>query len=254
MPAFKDLTDQRFGKLVVLSRAPSQGKGAFWNVRCDCGTEKILPASPLSRGHAKSCGCGIAESNARRAKHGAAARKKGGSNPNRAYIRWVSVRQRCTNPNDVAYHRYGGRGIIMHPEWAQDFTAFFRDVGEPPTSKHTLERINNDRGYEPGNVCWATRKEQANNRSTNVMVTHLGKTQNLTQWSKELGITYATLRGRIQKGVTDPDKLLRPQVWVRGDTKVLHNGESKTLAELSKETGVNYQTLRWRHKHGKPLI
>ena len=195
---------------------------------------------------------GVAESNRRRAKHGATSRRKGTPVTNRTYQRWVGIKQRCTNPNGAAYHRYGGRGITMHPEWVEDFSAFLRDVGEPNEPGMTLERIDNNRGYEPGNVRWATRKEQANNRSTNVLISWEGKTMSLSQWAEHLGCKRGLLSSRWKAGLRGAD-LFAPAKWVRG-TRVTHNGEEITLHELAARSGVPYNTLWWRYKNGKDIL
>ncbi len=255
MPAFKDLTGQRFGKLEVVSRAPARSKGAFWNVKCDCGVEKVISASSLARGHARSCGCGcgVGEAASRRMlKHGATVRKVGTPVKNKAYLCWTQVKQRCTNPNAQNYHRYGGRGITMHSDWVEDFAAFLRDVGEPPEPNMTLDRIDNDGNYEPGNVRWATRKEQANNRSTNLLITWEGKTMSMSQWAEHLGCKRGLLSGRWKAGLRGAE-LFAPAKWVRGTT-VEVNGEVTTIHELAAKTGIPYVTLKWRHKHGRPLL
>lgn len=195
---------------------------------------------------------GVAASNRRRAKHGATSRKKGDPVTNRDYRRWVSIKQRCTNPNAQHYHRYGGRGITMHPAWAADFSLFLEAVGDPPEDGATLERIDNNGNYEPGNVRWATRKEQANNRSSNVLITWDGKTMTMSQWAEHLGCKRGLLNSRWKAGLRGAE-LFAPAKWVRGTT-VTHNGETTTLHELSAKTGVPYPTLRWRYKHGRPLL
>lgn len=107
--------------------------------------------------------------------------------------------QRCTNPKREAFKNYGARGISVCPRWLESFSAFYEDVGPRPTSSHTLERIDNNVGYEPGNVCWATRSEQNNNSSHNRWVEFNGKRQTMTQWSKEVGIPLETLRYRLDR-------------------------------------------------------
>lgn len=127
----------------------------------------------------------VAESNRKRVKHGGAVNARQGKGDNR-YKLWRSMWQRCTNPNAVAYHRYGGRGITMCKRWVDSYTDFITDIGEQHEGM-TLERIDNDKGYEPNNVRWATRKEQANNRGTNVVITWEGLTMTLKQWAEHLG-------------------------------------------------------------------
>lgn len=196
---------------------------------------------------------GVAASNRRRAKHGATARTKGTSVTDRTYRTWVQIKQRCSNPKTQHYHRYGGRGITMHLGWAADFSLFLRDVGDPPEPGVTLDRIDNNRGYEPGNVRWVGRKEQANNRENNIRVTYEGETLTLSQWADKLGLTYKLLASRWKAGKRDPAVLLSLKRNAR-DTLATHNGQTKTLAKWSRDTGVPYETIYWRHKHGKDIL
>lgn len=102
----------------------------------------------------------------------------------------------------------------MHPAWVASFEAFKADVGEPPNPQLTLDRIDNDKGYEPGNVRWATRKEQANNRSTNIHITWEGETMSMSQWAERLGYSFALLRGRWKAGKRDAELFTAPK-WTR---------------------------------------
>lgn len=114
------------------------------------------------------------------------------------YTAWTNMRQRCENPNTPAYHRYGGRGISVCQRW-QSFDAFMADMGEPPAGA-TLERINNDGDYSPANCQWASRKQQANNRSSNRYITYAGRTQTLAAWADELGLDHSCIAYRVARG------------------------------------------------------
>lgn len=155
---------------------------------------------------------GVAESNRKRKTHGGTvgARQRGAS---KTYKIWTAIKQRCFNPNTEHYARYGGRGITMHKAWADDYATFLRDVGEKPDGM-TLERIDNDGHYEPTNVRWSSRKEQANNRVTNVYVEWKGKTMTLAQWADHLGYKYGLIGSRWKKGVRG-DALFAPPRWSR---------------------------------------
>ena len=111
------------------------------------------------------------------------------------YAKWRSMINRCTNPNEHNWHRYGGRGITVDPRWL-DFANFYADMGDPPPSM-TLERKKNHLGYSKENCVWATAKEQANNRDTNRLVTFRGETRNIKQWSEALNMGYAMLYARV---------------------------------------------------------
>lgn len=153
-----DLTGQTFGQLTVIDRAKNRKGGeARWNCACNCGGSTTATGSNLRLGRTTSCGCAMRQINReRKTTHG------GHGTPE--YGIWCSMIRRCENKNDDAYPRYGGRGITVHPEWRADFAAFLRDVGRRPSPDLSLDRIDNDRGYEPGNIRWATAKQQANNR------------------------------------------------------------------------------------------
>ena len=184
------------GKLTVIREVGKNSHGSIlWECVCACGAVTTKSGDSLKKG-VKSCStaCGVVDSNKARTIHGQASNGK----PTKVYQTWVGINRRCTNPNYAAFHRYGGRGITVCDEWAVSFDAFYSHVGDPPSAKHTLDRIDNDRGYEPGNVRWATRKEQANNRSTNVYLEHENKRMTLKQWAEYLGIDYDTLFSRVE--------------------------------------------------------
>lgn len=155
-----DLIGMRFGKLVVTSFSHSKNNKRYWNCICDCGNTTKVKTSDLRSGNTQSCGCKRAETiKAVCSVHGLTHKKP--------YNIWATIKQRCCNENCCDYPNYGGRGIVMHTEWLCSFKSFFDYVsalphyGEPG---YSLDRIDNDGNYEPGNVRWATIKEQNNNR------------------------------------------------------------------------------------------
>jgi hypothetical protein len=112
----------------------------------------------------------------------------------------MGIKTRCFNNKAYEYPLYGGRGVTMCKEWATDFVRFLLDVGPRPAKAYTIDRIDNDGHYEPNYVRWATKKEQANNMRSNLLITHEGRTQTLSQWAEESGVSYETLRWRHKHG------------------------------------------------------
>ncbi len=169
---------------------------AFWECRCECG--EVLPAvdgHSLRRGHTRSCGCLRAD--LIRARHGDKPRVV--EMPE--YRAWQSMKHRCYTTTCRYYPRYGGRGITVCPRWLASFTHFLADVGPRPSSRHSIDRYPDNNGnYEPGNVRWATRKEQQRNMRSNRLVTHDGQTKTLAEWVESTGLTRDTLRGRLARG------------------------------------------------------
>lgn len=163
---FIDLTGQRFGRLLVLDRATNDAQGrARWRCACDCGNEAVITRHHLRDGRTKSCGC-LRRDVASELNHTHGFASKGGVKP--TYRIYRSMLSRTTNPRDASWKNYGGRGITVCDRWnparGGSFENFLADVGERPADNLSLDRIDNDRGYEPRNVRWATATEQARNR------------------------------------------------------------------------------------------
>ena len=154
-----DLTGRKFGRLTVIERAANGSKGARWRCVCECSGEKIVTASNLQYGGVRSCGCWRRERSKDNRTHGESG--SGNTARSKEYAAWIAQRNRCRNPRDKNFKNYGGRGI---KEWTDGYPAFLAHIGRAPSPKHTLDRIDNDRGYEPGNLRWSTVKEQNANR------------------------------------------------------------------------------------------
>jgi hypothetical protein len=132
------------------------------------------------------------------------------------YVSWCNMKQRCFDENSTFYRDYGGRGITVCDRWL-DFVNFFADMGNRPSTKHTIERINNDGNYEPSNCRWATRKEQANNRRSRRILELNGERKSLTEWATQLGIDKRRLHYRlnvlgwsVEKTITTPIRAHKP--------------------------------------------
>lgn len=187
MGKFIDLTGQKFGRLIVISRVVNnKSNGARWNCLCDCGKEKIVYSDHLRSGNTKSCGCLHRELASKRKKiHGYAKTKE--------YNVWKAIKQRCYNPNDTDYHNYGGRGIKVSDRWLNSFENFLDDMGLKPSPEYSIDRIDNDGDYEPNNCKWSNQIEQANNKRNNIMVGDIA----LPEYCRQNSLNYNTIKHRI---------------------------------------------------------
>lgn len=133
-------------------------------------------------------------------------RKTHGMSKTPTYKVWESLLSRCYNPNNSRYHRYGGRGIGVCDEWRHSFETFLIDMGKSPDGMQ-LDRMDNDQGYSKSNCRWATRTEQQNNTRRNRHITAFGKTQTISQWSREIGVSRFAIRDRLDKGMLPEDAI-----------------------------------------------
>lgn len=200
MPALIDLTGQRFGRLLVVDNAPKiirkSGTVIRWNCKCECGRTTIATTQDLKRGHTLSCGCYQRQKTAE-------ATTKHGMRHERIYHVWLDMKDRCNNPHNKRYRDYGGRGIFVCDEWQKDFSLFFDYVSRLPhygESGFTIDRIDNNNGYTPENVRWATISEQNLNKRSTKRVVYDGEQITLIQAEKILGIKYATLLFHHNRG------------------------------------------------------
>jgi hypothetical protein len=173
-------------------------KGTYmWECRCSCGHVDLVASSNLKRGASTRCvKCRGKISEVTNRRHGGSGRKNGTSPE---YKCWAHMKDRCLNPSNDAYAKYGGRGITVFPEWIEDFQAFVAHIGSRPSLQHSIERINNNGNYEPGNVCWATRREQAWNRRSNPIITIDGISGTLPHLCELLGLDYKFVSDRVYR-------------------------------------------------------
>lgn len=186
----------RYGKLSVIgetvrNKCGNQSKRQFL-CQCDCGTKTVAQLTHLRTGHTVSCGC------YREARLGDEQRTHG-MRDSATYASWVDMKTRCTNPAATGYQYYGGRGIAVCQRWLDSFDAFLEDMGECPAGL-TIDRIDSNKNYEPGNCQWATMTQQARNRRSSRMISHDGRTQCLAAWSEETGIPKSTISNRLRLG------------------------------------------------------
>lgn len=182
--------------LYFVSKTPD--KLAHWVCRCDCGTLCERNTTVLRRGLTKSCGCKHYSAVAAGISH-ALMKHNHSQGVSPEYQAWKNMRGRCNNKNDTHYAQYGGRGIVVCDRW-NEFTNFLADMGHRPLGKTSLDRIDVDKGYGPGNCEWSDSHQQARHRTDNVLITHDGRTQCLSDWAAEVGLERKVIQRRLKKG------------------------------------------------------
>lgn len=206
MGKYRDYTGCVVNGMRILGRARDRKSVVpYWKCICVCGDEVVIRRDHLENG-SRCFKCGMASMrNTRREKPNV----KHAMSGTPEYRSWSSMKARCTNPNAKLYHRYGGRGIVVCSEWMESFEAFFGHIGPRP-SQYSLERIDNDKGYEPGNVKWATRLEQQNNRAACRIVVYAGKQMTVSQAIRLSGLPNSTVRNRLYNGWSEHRALTEP--------------------------------------------
>lgn len=240
-----DLIDQRFTRLEVIRLHGTDKRGErMWECICDCGNMCNVLSSNLRSGHTKSCGCLNRErSRDRKYKHGMYGTG--------VYSSWQAMIQRCANPNNPFYHRYGGRGIKICDRWLS-FENFYADMGDS-TSGYQIDRIDNDGDYEPTNCRWSTPKENTRNRSSNIEVTYKGKTQCIAAWEEELGFKHGTLWCRLYHYNWSIDKAMTQPVMKTSREPVTFNGKTQSITKHAKDHGLGLTTVLNRLRIGWSL-
>ncbi len=248
----QDFIGRRFGRLVVLSfiglrQAGTKNRRRFWECLCDCGEIIERHTQCLTSGNTKSCGC--------LKRHQDKSRKrpiKHGMNGTSEYHCWQGMLARCHNTNHRVYHYYGARGILVCQRWQDSFQNFIDDLGRKPSPKHTLERIDNNLGYSPENCCWATMKEQSQNKRNSRLITHGGKTMCFHAWEQALNFSPGLIRWRLKHNWSIQEIMTTPAAphQIRFLT---FQGKTMRPAAWERHLGLKRCTLKYRLKAGWPL-
>ncbi len=234
---------KQFDRWTVLSfdsyiKYPSGSSAYCINVKCECGTLRSLPAVAIRSGKSKSCGCyavDCAKINSR--KHGHSINYKG----SKIYQAHRGMLNRCYRSKTKRFECYGGRGITVCDRWrfgVEDksaFECFLEDMGDPPSTDHSIERKDVNGNYEPSNCLWITMAEQARNKTSNRWITAFGKTQIMQDWSKEYNVSPPLLYRRLQNGMAPEDALTYQH-------KVI------VTPEMAKSIRADYATGEYTHK------
>lgn len=191
----------RFGRLVVTSKSSksSSGKQRFL-CTCDCGKDLVVVSNSLVTGRTKSCGCLSKETSL-------TVNKTHGKSQTGTYRIWSGMISRCHNEKNKSYAKYGAKGISVCAQWRSSFEDFLASVGERPSPNLSLDRHPNNKGnYEPGNVRWATAKEQARNMSRNRFILFRGKEMILAEACELAGVSHSLARYRLSRGLSIDQK------------------------------------------------
>lgn len=225
---FKNITGQTFGRLTALHYKGSRK----WEFKCSCGTIKVASGKDVRTGKTQSCGCLNKERTA-------AAASTHGYSGTSTYNTWKGVKYRCSSSRCKAYKDYGGRGITVCDRWLNSFENFLEDMGERPSSSHSIDRIDVNGNYEPSNCRWATRAEQNNNQRqhSNAFVFD-GKSSK--QLAQELGIHYSSVIKRVKRA---------GNLEVRTREPLLH--ENRNCKSWAAQLGVSRGCVQWRLQNGK---
>jgi hypothetical protein len=231
-PRTVNLSGRKFGLLTVIGFAGYR-RSAYWLCRCECGNEKAVAAHNLTRGHHASCGCGMQF------------RVESPVESQPEFDSYSAMIDRCHNPNSKSWGRYGGRGITVCEKWRQGFWFFVDDMGPRPSPLHSLDRFPDRNGnYEPGNVRWATPKQQQRNRNVTWEVEFRGGTKPLSEWAELLGLNYRTVQARIWKRGWTVEQALTTPTDGPNKFSVKHKPAAPRKLRLSPEQIAEMQR-RW---------
>lgn len=196
-----DLTGKRFGRLTVIEATKNSQGEKVWKCQCDCGNISFLKTRELNSGNTKSCGC-LQKEKAREIK------TKHGFHGERLYRIWCNMKSRCSNPNTPAYKNYGGRGISVCEEWKSSYVSF-REwcMNNGYNEELTLERKDVNKGYEPDNCTFISKRDQPKNTRRCHFVMYKGEIKTLTEWSRKLNFGRKNFRNKRNMFASDEETI-----------------------------------------------
>lgn len=235
MSQIMDLTGHRYHKLLVIKFHHRDPKHKFWECKCDCGNTSVVEGSKLRAGTTKSCGC-------HRKAATLAASTTHGMTKTKEHNAWCSMRRRCLDPKNKFFKDYGGRGIKIYEPWITSFEDFYAHIGPCPDKKFSVDRIDVNGDYAPGNVRWASYKTQANNTRKNFRIEFRGEIKTPSEWSEILNIDPKTIYQRLYRyGWSVEDALTKPSNSYQIDVTYL--GETRKLCEWAELLGLSKDNL-----------
>lgn len=237
MAKAKDLIGQKFGRVLVVSKAKNRNGKVYWSCYCDCGKRFETLTSSLTCGKTTSCGC-------YRHEREIEANIKHGKRNTRIYRIYHGMKNRCYNSQIPKYKNYGGRGVKICDEWLGEngFINFYNWAIESGYDNTlTIERIDVNGNYCPKNCKWITEKEQAKNKTNNIYIEIDGRKKILSEWCKEFNIRYGLVHGRISKGWNAIDALTKQKSGLHE-----YKGRQLTLKEISEISGLSPKTIKSR--------
>jgi len=194
---FRDLTGFVSSELTVIGYNGHTDHGYYkihyWLCKCSCGKVVSVAGSNLNANRCRSCGC-------KKSEYIGDGHRTHGRSRTSEHGTWCAIKQRCGNPNAGCYPRYGGRGIKVCERWLESFDNFFEDMGPRPSRYHSIDRINNDGNYEPGNCRWATQIVQSHNSTASTNLTLNGETKCIAEWAAQAGIGVKSMYTRLANG------------------------------------------------------
>lgn len=231
-----NLTGYNFGHLTVIGpyRGVKPCRGVYWDCLCECGNRILVTVGKLTGGFIKHCGCMVKEGST-----------LNGKRHSPEYEIRRNFLQRCYNKNNPFYPQYGGRGICVFEPWRTSFINFLNDMGPRPGPEYSLDRIDNDGNYEPGNCRWATIATQMSNTSRNIFHTRNGESIHESELVRRVGISAQVLRDRLSKGLTI-EEALQPVGGLYRKYEI--NGQQISIREAAEKYGIEYATLHHRIK------